>query len=182
VLSCRASASLTLTPARRSSTIIVRSRWPSARSPIVRITATISSTVGRSAGHCLPLLRGARPWRYPGLVAGERRWPAASSSMDSVNPPSWDEIDDCCKFGRPALARTADALERTRLRGALQAERVELVAGLRVDVRSNRWRLTVGLAGGCRQPQMLKTTRSGTTGAMPSAMCSGSHRGRKEAL
>src|SRR5262249_17259108 len=38
-----------------------RSRWPSARPPRVRMTATISSTVGGDVGYCSPLLRGGRP-------------------------------------------------------------------------------------------------------------------------
>jgi hypothetical protein len=37
-------------PARHRSTISARSRWPSARSPTMRSTSTISSTVGGSAG------------------------------------------------------------------------------------------------------------------------------------
>src|SRR5581483_1487534 len=49
-------ASLIRRPARQSSTISARSRWPSARSPMVRITAMISSTVGGSAGVLLALV------------------------------------------------------------------------------------------------------------------------------
>jgi hypothetical protein len=60
-LSWSEGASLIRSPARQSSTISARSRWPSARSLIVRMTATISSTVGGSAGYCSPLLRGGRP-------------------------------------------------------------------------------------------------------------------------
>ena len=49
-LSLSASASLTRNPARPSTTISARSRTPSALSPAVLITATISSTVGGSGG------------------------------------------------------------------------------------------------------------------------------------
>ena len=45
-----------------------------------RITATISSTVGGSAGWRWPLLRGGLPARNPRMVAGERRRPAAPNS------------------------------------------------------------------------------------------------------
>ena len=60
-LSWSASASLIRSPARQRSTISARSRWPSGRSPTVRMTETISSIVGGSAGYCSPLLRGGRP-------------------------------------------------------------------------------------------------------------------------
>ncbi len=49
-LSAKASASLTLNPARHSTTITLRSLSPSGRSPAVGITAMISSTVGGSGG------------------------------------------------------------------------------------------------------------------------------------
>jgi len=41
----------------------------------------------RWVGRVLLLLRGGRPRWYPGIFAGERRWPATSSSTDSMNPP-----------------------------------------------------------------------------------------------
>ena len=44
------------------------------------MTATISSTIGGSAGYRIPLLRGGRPAGWPGWVADERRRPAASNS------------------------------------------------------------------------------------------------------
>jgi hypothetical protein len=46
---------------RQSSTTSARSRSPWASSPTVRMTATISSTVGGSAEYCSPVLRGDRP-------------------------------------------------------------------------------------------------------------------------
>ena len=49
-LSAKASASLTLNPARQSTTMTPRSLSPSGRSPAARITAMISSTVGGSGG------------------------------------------------------------------------------------------------------------------------------------
>lgn len=61
IVSWSASASLIRSPARQSSTIGALRRWPSPRSPTVRMTATISSTVGGSAGYCSPLFRGGRP-------------------------------------------------------------------------------------------------------------------------
>jgi hypothetical protein len=61
-VSLSASASLIRSPARHSATITPRSRTPSALSPAARITATISSTVGGSAGYRRPLLPGDTPW------------------------------------------------------------------------------------------------------------------------
>ena len=46
------------------------------------MTATISSTVGGSAGCRIPLLRGVRQALWPGIAAGERRRPVASSNTD----------------------------------------------------------------------------------------------------
>jgi hypothetical protein len=60
-LSWSANASLIRRPARQRRPMSARSGWPSARSPIVGITATISSIVGGSAGDCSPLLRGGWP-------------------------------------------------------------------------------------------------------------------------
>jgi hypothetical protein len=50
IVSASASASLTRRPARQSRTISARVRRPDGPSPARRITATISSTVGGSAG------------------------------------------------------------------------------------------------------------------------------------
>jgi hypothetical protein len=44
------------------------------------MTATISSTVGGSAGYTCPSFLGACPALWPGIAAGERRLPAASSN------------------------------------------------------------------------------------------------------
>jgi hypothetical protein len=47
------------------------------------MTATISSTVGGSAGYLTPLtplLPGGRPALWPGIAAGGRRRPVASSN------------------------------------------------------------------------------------------------------
>ena len=46
----------------------------------------------------LALFRGGRPRWYPGMVAGERRWPATSSSTDSMNPPLVGQVDDALLF------------------------------------------------------------------------------------
>jgi hypothetical protein len=46
--------------------------------PAWRITTMISSGRGGSGGYCIPLFRGARLARWPAMVAGERRLPAAS--------------------------------------------------------------------------------------------------------
>jgi hypothetical protein len=59
--------------------INARNRRPWRSSPAWRITRMISSARGGSAGYCIPLLCGARPARYPGTVAGDRRRPAAST-------------------------------------------------------------------------------------------------------
>jgi hypothetical protein len=54
------------------------------------MTTMISSGRGGSGGYCIPLLRGARPARCPGIVTGERRRPAASTrtieSEDMTSP------------------------------------------------------------------------------------------------
>ena len=57
-----------LRPARQASTINARSRLPSASSPTVRMTATISSTVGGSAGYCAFVA-----WRSASLIARHGR-------------------------------------------------------------------------------------------------------------
>jgi hypothetical protein len=74
-------------PARDRTTIRPRSRRPCGPSPASRITAMISSTLGRSAGYRGPLLCGARPAWNPGIVAGERRRPARSSNSSDMTPP-----------------------------------------------------------------------------------------------
>ena len=53
------------------------------------MTATISSTVGGSAGYTRPLFLGACPALWLGIAAGERRRPAASSnnSQKTSLPP-----------------------------------------------------------------------------------------------
>jgi hypothetical protein len=62
-MSCSASASASWTrgPARHKTTIIARIRQPWRLSGLWRSTATISSTVGGSAGLRMPLLPGGRP-------------------------------------------------------------------------------------------------------------------------
>jgi hypothetical protein len=47
----------------------------------------ISSTFGGSAGYRTPLLRGGRPAWNAGIVAGDRRRPARSSSSSDMTPP-----------------------------------------------------------------------------------------------
>ena len=48
---------------------------------------------GGSGGYCRPVLRGALPARYPGMVAGDRRRPAASTRIvepeDMTDSPRW---------------------------------------------------------------------------------------------
>jgi hypothetical protein len=83
-LSASASASLMRRPARQSTTISARVRSPCAVPPATRMTAMISSTAGGSVGYRRPLLRGARPQCKPGIVAGERRRPAASSKTELI--------------------------------------------------------------------------------------------------
>jgi hypothetical protein len=45
------------------------------------MTVTISSTVGGSAGYCIPLLWGAGPAWWAGIVAGDRRRPAGVEQL-----------------------------------------------------------------------------------------------------
>jgi hypothetical protein len=82
--SCSASASSIRRPARHNTATSPRRRRPCRLSPTICMTATISVTVGGSAGYRRPLLRGGRPARKPGIVAGERRRPAASITGDAV--------------------------------------------------------------------------------------------------
>jgi integrase len=74
------SASWMRSPPRHSTTISARSRSPCRSGEIRRMTATISSTVGGSAGYTCPLFLGACPALWPGIAAGERRLPVASSN------------------------------------------------------------------------------------------------------
>ena len=67
--SLRASASWIRSPARHSTTIRPRSRQPWRPSPAVRMTATISSTVGGSAGVAVSLVA----WRAAGVESRHRR-------------------------------------------------------------------------------------------------------------
>ena len=108
---------------------------------ILRITATISSTVGGSAGYTIPLLRGARPALWPGIAAGDRRRPVTSSSCgEDIAPSLREQIVD-----RPALPnhrpgrepsggcrspgiRQPDAAATTSL-GLLNTGRLDLTAG-----------------------------------------------------
>src|SRR5947209_9637685 len=57
------------------------------------MTATISSTVGGSAGYRSPLLRGGRPALWPGIAAGERLRPVASNEED-IAPSLREQIVD----------------------------------------------------------------------------------------
>ena len=68
-------------PPRQSTAISARMRSPWRSWPAWRITRTISSGRGGSGGYSIPLLRGARPAKKPGRVAGERRRPAASINI-----------------------------------------------------------------------------------------------------
>jgi integrase len=76
-VSFSANASEIRSPARHNTATSARTRSPWRSCPAWRITSTISSARGGSGGYCIPLLRGARPARYPGIVAGDRRRPAA---------------------------------------------------------------------------------------------------------
>jgi hypothetical protein len=71
-------------PGAQSTTMSARVLKPCVVSPATRMTATISSTAGGSAGYRSPLLRGGRPQWKPGMVAGDRRRPAASSKTGLV--------------------------------------------------------------------------------------------------
>jgi hypothetical protein len=71
-------------PGAQSTTMSARVLRPCVVSPATRMTATISSTAGGSAGYRSPLLRGGRPQWKPGMVAGDRRRPAASSKTGLV--------------------------------------------------------------------------------------------------
>jgi hypothetical protein len=55
-------------------------------SPAARMTATISWTFGGSAADPRPVLRGGRPAWKPGVVAGDRRRPGASSKTFGITP------------------------------------------------------------------------------------------------
>lgn len=70
----------------------------------------ISSGRGGSGGYCIPLLCGARPARYPGSVAGERRRPAASTK--AIEPE--DMTDSLLRIGAPADPRRARCNPRLR--------------------------------------------------------------------
>ena len=104
--SASSSASWIRSPARQSTTISPRTRKPLAPSLAVRMTATISSTRGGSAGYRRPLFLGDRPRWNSENVAGERRRPATStaSSVDTrtslVNGQNGD-----CSTARPAERR-----------------------------------------------------------------------------
>lgn len=74
-------------PARQRSTVSARRRFPSGRSPTMRMTATISSTVGGSAGYCSPCCaavgRGdSRAWSLTS-DGGQRR---PTAGIPSVPP------------------------------------------------------------------------------------------------
>ena len=84
-------ASWIRSPPRHSTTISARSRSPCLSAGVWRITATISSTVGGSAGYTRPLFLGACPALWPGIAAGDRRRPAASSNSSEDIAPSLRE-------------------------------------------------------------------------------------------
>jgi hypothetical protein len=111
-LSANASASLMRRPARHRTTISARVLRPCAVPPATRMTATISSTAGGSAGYRRPLLRGGRPQWNPGMVAGHRRRPPASSKTESImdasvreRRPSSRRIRDCWSSSTATVAR-----------------------------------------------------------------------------
>src|SRR5947209_2412617 len=76
------------------------------------MTATISSTVGGSAGYLTPLFRGGRPALWPGIAAGERRRPVASSNTgeEDIAPSLREQIVD-------PYSSTATALRTQPSRG-----------------------------------------------------------------
>jgi hypothetical protein len=136
-LSLRASASLMRRPARHSATISPCNLTASAASPAACITATISSTVGGSAGYRRPLLRGGQPWGKLASVACERRRPQGvqqhsghTSMIDPliVSPPasSWPSLALFARCDRPDH-RSADK----RIRGKALARRPRLARSRR---------------------------------------------------
>jgi hypothetical protein len=80
----------------------------------------ISSGRGGSAGNRIPLFRGARPLRYPGVVAGERRRPAASNNVDPDISSSSRSDETSGQSGRPAS--DPPALSQPRVRFELEAD------------------------------------------------------------
>jgi hypothetical protein len=94
--SVRSRASWIRRPPRHSTTIIARNRSPCRSTGILPMTATIYSTVGGSAGCLIPLFRGGRPALWPGIAAGERRRPAASSNPgeEDIAPSPREQIVD----------------------------------------------------------------------------------------
>ena len=76
-VSFSANASEIRSPPRHRTATSARTRSPWRSWPAWRITSTISSARGRSGGYRMPLLRSARPARYPAIVAGDRRRQAA---------------------------------------------------------------------------------------------------------
>src|SRR5437763_848620 len=83
-------------PPRHSPPIIAPNRSPRRSAGILRMTATLSSTVGGSAGYRTPLLRGGRPALWPGIAAGERLRPVASSNTEEedIAPSLREQIVD----------------------------------------------------------------------------------------
>ncbi len=65
-----------------------------------------ASARGGSGGYPIPLLRGALPARYPGIVAGDRRRPAASTN--TIEP--WAITSSSQTTARPTGAALAPIL------------------------------------------------------------------------
>jgi hypothetical protein len=80
----------------RRTTIIARNRSACRSSGILPITATISSTVGGFAGYHMPLFRGGRPARWPGIAPAtaadpsRRATPLKKTSLPPFESGSFD--------------------------------------------------------------------------------------------
>ena len=108
------SASWIRSPPRHSTTINARNRSPCLSAGVWRITATISSTVGGSAGYTWPLFLGACPALWPGIAAGERRLPAASSNnSEDIAPSLREQTDDLPALSPRGRSRHARAPRRS---------------------------------------------------------------------
>ena len=157
------SASWIRRPPRHSTTISARSRNPCPSAGVWRITATISSTVGGSAGYTCPLFLGACPALWPGIAAGERRLPAASSNNSEDLAPSLREQT----VDQPALPARSRARHCAPPHGSRRAsvgerepDRGPPPAALSRSLRSTKKALTstaaertfVLISGPCRGP------------------------------
>jgi hypothetical protein len=99
------------------------------------MTATISSTVGGSAGYRTPLLRGGRPALWPGIAAGERLRPVASSKTDEedIAPSLREQIVDRTALP-PQHSRRDYRLAAPRARGRqAPAEQIKIAQLLTLE-------------------------------------------------